>query len=68
MARVLARAVVRAVTVMGGGGKGGGVGSGGGIGGTVDLLLNLEAAQQRRSILLSDEQNLLLKEMKKGSA
>ncbi len=34
----------------------------------VGLLLNLEAAQQGRSMLFSGEQNLLLKETKKGSA
>ncbi len=33
----------------------------------VGLLLNLEAAQQQRSMLLSGEQNLLLKETKKRS-
>jgi hypothetical protein len=32
----------------------------------VGLLLNLEAAQQGRSMLLSGEQNLLLKERKRG--
>jgi hypothetical protein len=32
----------------------------------VGLLLNLETAQLGRSVLLSDEQNLLLKETKKG--
>jgi hypothetical protein len=32
----------------------------------VGPLLNLEAAQQGRSLLLSDEQNLLLKEGKRG--
>jgi hypothetical protein len=34
----------------------------------VGLFLNLEAARQGRNVLLSDEQNLLLKETKKGSA
>jgi hypothetical protein len=32
----------------------------------IGLLLNLEAAQQGRSVLFSGEQNLLLKETKKG--
>ncbi len=32
----------------------------------VGPLLNLEAAQRGRSMLLSDEQNLLLKEGKRG--
>ncbi len=34
----------------------------------VGLLLNLEAARRGRSVLFSGEQNLLLKETKKGSA
>jgi hypothetical protein len=34
----------------------------------VGLLLNLKAAQRGRSVLFSGEQNLLLKEKKKGSA
>jgi hypothetical protein len=40
----------------------------GSIDSAVGLLLNLEAAQQGRSVLFSGEQNLLLKETKKGSA
>jgi hypothetical protein len=35
---------------------------------TVGLLLNLEAVPHERSMLLSDKQNLLLKETKKESA
>jgi hypothetical protein len=35
-------------------------------GSAVGLLLNLETAHQGRSVLLSDEQNLLLKETNKG--
>jgi hypothetical protein len=34
----------------------------------VSLLLNLEAAQQGRSVLFSDEQKLLLEGRKKGFA
>jgi hypothetical protein len=35
---------------------------------TVSLLINLETAQQGRSMLLSDEQKLLIKGWKKGFA
>jgi hypothetical protein len=37
-------------------------------GAAISLLLNLEAAQQGRSMLFSDEQKLLFKEGKKGIA